>query len=153
MLKSLLRMSVSNFLLDLQEHRAHCAVVLDERGTALGLAFREDALEEIVGPLGDEFDDLDVTLIDLGDGRYELSGRMALPEVCDRLGIELTTSEEEAEDTIGGHVTARLGRLPRKGDAVEVGKYEATVLEVSHRRVQRLRMQQNGSTEASDDAP
>lgn len=146
-------MSVSNFLLELQRKRAHCAVVLDERGTALGLAFREDALEEIVGPLGDEFDELEVTLTELGGGRFEMSGRMALPDVCDRLGIELTAAEEEAEDTIGGHVTARLGRLPRKGDVVGVGSYEATVLEVGRRRVQRVRMQRDAPAELSDDAP
>ncbi|MBW2245467.1 MAG: HlyC/CorC family transporter, partial [Deltaproteobacteria bacterium] len=134
-------MSVSDFLLELQQERAHCAVVLDERGTALGLAFREDALEEIVGPLGDEFDDPEFAFVDLGEGRFELSGRIALPEVCDRLGVQLTAEEEEAEDTIGGHVTARLGRLPRKGDVVSVGSFEATVLEVGRRRIQRLRME------------
>ncbi|MCP3987110.1 MAG: HlyC/CorC family transporter [bacterium] len=147
-------MSISDFLLELQQQRAHCAVVLDERGTALGLAFREDALEEIVGPLGDEFHDPEIALVDLGGGRFELSGRVALPEVCDRLGIELPAEEEEAEDTIGGHVTARLGRLPRKGDAVEVGPFEATVIEVGRRRVQRLRMEQPQPAEAAEeDAP
>ena len=42
--------------------------------------------------------------------------------------------------TIGGHVTALLGRLPRKGDSVRVGPYHATVLEVARRRIARLRM-------------
>ena len=50
-------MALSDFLLELQRGRAHCAAVLDEHGTAVGLAYREDALEAIVGPLGDEFDD------------------------------------------------------------------------------------------------
>ncbi|MCP5057020.1 MAG: HlyC/CorC family transporter [bacterium] len=147
-------MSVSNFLLELQQKQAHCAVVLDERGTALGLAFREDALEEIVGPLGDEFDNPEVSFVDLGDGRFELSGRVALPEVCDRLGIQLSAEEEEAEDTIGGHVTARLGRLPRKGDAVSVGSFEATVLELGRRRIQRLRMEEPQTPHSpADEAP
>lgn len=133
-------MPLSNFLRELQETRQHCAVVLDEHGTAIGLAFREDALEEIVGPLGDEFDDDEPDFVGLGDGSYELRGRMSLPEVEDRLDFSLPAGEREEEDTIGGHVTARLGRLPRKGDSVRVGRYVATVTDASRRRVQRLRL-------------
>jgi len=115
-------------------------VVLDEHGTAIGIAFREDALEEIVGPLGDEFDDEEPDFAELDDGAYELRGRMSLPEVEDRLDFELAEEEREEEDTIGGHVTARLGRLPKKGDVVRVGRYIATVIDASRRRVQRLRL-------------
>jgi CBS domain containing-hemolysin-like protein len=133
-------MSLSNFLMELQAKLSHCAVVLDERGTAIGMAFREDALEEIVGPLGDEFDALDSELIHVEAGVYELSGRLSVPEVCDRLEFELEPEEDESEDTIGGHLTARLGRLPQKGDCVAIGPYDAEVLDVTRRRVQRLRM-------------
>jgi CBS domain containing-hemolysin-like protein len=133
-------MSLSNFLREIQEHRQQCAVVLDEHGTAIGLAFREDALEEIVGPLGDEFDDEEPDFAELADGSYELRGRMSLPELEDRLDFDLPEDEREEEDTIGGHVTARLGRLPKKGDAVRVGPYLATVIDASRRRVQRLRV-------------
>jgi CBS domain containing-hemolysin-like protein len=133
-------MALSNFLRELQTGRQHCAVVLDEHGTAIGLAFREDALEEIVGPLGDEFDDEEPGFVALPGGVYELKGRMSLPEVEDRLDLELPDEEREEEDTIGGHVTARLGRLPRKGDSVRVGGYVATVIDASRRRVQRLRL-------------
>jgi CBS domain containing-hemolysin-like protein len=134
-------MALSDFLLELQRHRAHCAAVVDERGTVIGLAFREDALEEIVGPLGDEFDVEQPEFTEIAPGVYELSGRMSLPEVCDRLDFELDWEEDEEADTIGGHVTARLGRLPRRGDRVEVGPYRASVLEVARRRVQRLRLE------------
>jgi CBS domain containing-hemolysin-like protein len=133
-------MSISNFLRELQEHRQQCAVVLDEHGTAIGLAFREDALEEIVGPLGDEFDDEDPDLVEFDDGSFELRGRMPLPELEDRLDFDLPENEREEEDTIGGHVTARLGRLPKTGDTVRVGPYVATVTDASRRRVQKLRV-------------
>ena len=134
-------MPLSDFLVELQRQRAHCAAVVDERGTVIGLAFREDALEEIVGPLGDEFDEDQPELTEVSPGAFELSGRMSLPEVCDRLDFELDWEEDEEADTIGGHVTARLGRLPRRGDRVDVGPYRASVLEVARRRVQRLRLE------------
>jgi CBS domain containing-hemolysin-like protein len=146
-------MSLSNLLREMQENRQHCAVVLDEHGTAIGLAFREDALEEIVGPLGDEFDEDEPEFSDHQDGSYELRGRMSLPEVEDRLDFELSEEEREEEDTIGGHVTARLGRLPKKGDAVRVGPYIATVIDASRRRVQRLRvaLAEPAESEASEE--
>lgn len=134
-------MPLSDFLLEVQRRRAHAAAVVDERGTVIGLAFREDALEEIVGPLGDEFDVDQPEFTELESGVFELSGRMSLPEVCDRLDFELDWEEDEEVDTIGGHVTARLGRLPRRGDSVDVGPYRATVMEVARRRVQRLRLE------------
>jgi CBS domain containing-hemolysin-like protein len=140
-------MPLSDFLVELQRHRAHCAAVVDERGTVIGLAFREDALEEIVGPLGDEFDEDRPEFTEVAPGVYELSGRMSLPEVCDRLDFELDWEEDEETDTIGGHVTARLGRLPRRGDRVEVGPYRAIVLDVARRRVQRLRLERSEPSE------
>ena len=134
-------MPLSDLLLELQRKRAHCAAVVDERGTVIGLAFREDALEEIVGPLGDEFDVDQPEFTEIAPGVFELSGRMSLPEVCDRLDFELDWEEDEEVDTIGGHVTARLGRLPRRGDGVLVGPYRASVMEVARRRIQRLRLE------------
>lgn len=134
-------MPLSDFLREVQRQRAHTAAVLDERGTVIGLAFREDALEEIVGPLGDEFDVDQPEFTEIEPGVFELSGRMSLPEVCDRLDFEIDWEEDEEVDTIGGHVTARLGRLPRRGDGVAVGPYRATVMEVARRRIQRLRLE------------
>lgn len=143
-------MSLSDFLLELQSSQQHCTAVLDERGTVIGLAFREDALEEIVGPLGDEFDEHEGEFQEVEDGVYEMVGRMSVPETCDRLDFELTDEEDEDEDTIGGHVTARLGRLAKSGDQVPVGPYLATVLEVSRRRVRRLRFERTPDEDASN---
>ena len=142
-------MPLSNFLRELQSSRQQCAVVLDEHGTAIGLAFREDALEEIVGPLGDEFDDEERDFLETSEGIYEIRGRVSLPELEDRLDFEMSEDEREEEDTIGGHVTARLGRLAKKGDSVKVGPYDATVIDVTRRRVQRLRLVASATTEAN----
>jgi CBS domain containing-hemolysin-like protein len=133
-------MPLSTFITELQTHQAHCAAVVDERGTVIGLAFREDALEEIVGPLGDE-EEQRAGVQALPDGSFEVGGLVSLPEVCDRLDIELGDEEYEDEDTIGGHVTARLGRLPRRGDEVRFGPYRARVIDVGRRRVQRIRLE------------
>lgn len=133
-------MALSNFLTELQAHQAQCAAVLDERGTVIGFAFREDVLEEMVGPLDDEFDDRVEGMRELSNGEFEAPGRMSLPAVLDRLDLVLSAEEDEDEDTLGGHVTARLGRLARAGDVVSMGPYRVEVIAASPRRIDRLRI-------------
>jgi CBS domain containing-hemolysin-like protein len=115
----------------------------------IGFAFREDVLEEVVGPLDDEFDERELGLRQVSAGVFEAPGRVSLPEVLDRLEFTLDADEDEDEDTLGGHVTARLGRLARKGDSVRMGPYRAEVLEASPRRIERLRLRR---ITASEDA-
>ncbi|MDH3214653.1 MAG: CBS domain-containing protein, partial [Myxococcales bacterium] len=119
----------------MQRSRNHCAVVVDEHGTAVGLAFLEDAIEEILGPIGDEFDEPEATVRSAGGDVLELPGSLALPEAAERLGADDLGDES---DTIGGHVVACLGRLARPGDELPIGRYRLTVEEVKRRRIVRL---------------
>ncbi len=144
-------MGLADFLMELQAKQAQCAAVLDERGTVIGFAFREDVLEEVVGPLDDEFDDRTESLREVSPGTFEAPGRVSLPEVLDRLDFSLDSKEDEEEDTLGGHVTARLGRLAQRGDTVEMGPYRVEVLEVSLRRIERLRLRRvSGPLDVTD---
>jgi CBS domain containing-hemolysin-like protein len=129
---------LSGLIIRMQRSRNHCAVVLDEHGTAVGLAFLEDAIEEIVGPIRDEFDEETPGVRTLPNGAVELPGSMALPEAVDLL--RLPEPEEEA-DTIGGHVVALLGRLPRRGDELQIGRYHVTVVAVAQHRIGSLRFE------------
>ena len=133
-------MAISNFLSELQAKQSECAAVVDERGTVMGFAFRDDVLEDVVGPLGDEFDAPEAELQETGEGLFEAPGHVPLPAVCVRLGFSLTEDEREDEDTLGGHVTARLGRLAKVGDSVRMGPYRVDVVEASDRRIERLRL-------------
>jgi CBS domain containing-hemolysin-like protein len=129
---------LSRLILQLQRTGRHCCVVVDEHGTAIGLAFLEDALEEIVGPIRDEFDPVPEDVTRLPSGAVELPGNLPLPEAVDLL--QLKDLEEEA-DTIGGLIVAQLGRLARQGDTIEIPGYRVSVLEVVRRRVARLRFE------------
>ena len=142
-------MAVSNFLSELQSKQSKFAAVVDERGTVIGFAFREDALEEVVGQLGDEFDDPEGEMEEMGEGRFEAPGHIPLPEALDRLAISLPDEEREDEDTLGGHVTARLGRLAKAGDVVQIGPYRVEVMEASPLRIERLRLQRAAPEGAS----
>ena len=128
----------------LQTSRSHVAVVIDEFGAALGLAFLEDALEEIVGPIADEFDDALDPFVELETGDFEVNGSMPLPAAVDRFGLAVT---DASGSTLGGYVTSLLGRLPKKGDEVRIGHYDVRVLSlVRGRAVNRLRLTRRPAT-------
>jgi len=126
---------LSSLIVRMQRGRNHCAVVLDEHGTAVGLAFLEDALEEIVGPLGDEFDEAETDVQRRPDGSIEMIGELALPEAATELGL---TDLPDDTDTIGGYIVAELGRLPRVGDQVRLGRYQVKVTHVERNRIAKL---------------
>ena len=109
---------LGRMIFELQRARAKSAIALDDRGTAIGLAFLEDALEEIVGPIQDEFDDEEEPVRRPTPGVIEMRGDLPLPEAVELLGLE----EAGEDDTVGGHVVSLLGRLPRPGDEVTVGR-------------------------------
>ncbi len=131
-------MPLSRLISLLQKLKSAAAVVVDEYGTTIGLAFLEDALEEIVGPIQDEFDEEPAELREVVSGVYLVNGGMSLPEAAERLGIAV---DDDTSDTIGGHVVSLCGELPKVGTTLEIGPYVVTVLAVEHHRVTRLRFE------------
>jgi len=129
---------LSRFIVELQRSQTHAAAVVDEHGTIIGLAFLEDALEEIVGPIYDEFDEQSSEMLEISPGVFELAGNVPLPEAADFLRVSL---DEAEADTIAGYVISHLARMPKRGDTVQVGDYQATVLHVIRHRILRLRFE------------
>ena len=121
----------------LQRAHSHCAAVVDEHGTTVGIVFLEDALEEIMGPLHDEFDAEYQRWKRTGPGVLELAGGLPTPEAAELLELELS----ENSDTIAGVIIDALGRIPAEGDQLELPPYRVTVLSVLRRRVARLRFE------------
>jgi CBS domain containing-hemolysin-like protein len=121
---------LARFIVESQQTGHQGALVVDEHGTVVGMAFLEDALEEIVGPLHDERDAIE-SIVDQGDeGVIEMRGSLDLPEASHLLGVEFG----DAHDTIGGVLIAKLGRLPRKGDVVTLEGYDALVVRTGRGR-------------------
>lgn len=131
---------LSRLIHELQQARSGCAVVVDEYGTTIGMVFLDDALEEIVGPMYDEFDaptEAEKEIEEVEEGVWDVAGSLALPDAEDLLEVE----DLGEEDTLGGYVTAELGRLPKAGEDLQVGSYEVRVTEVGDHRVKRLRVE------------
>ena len=122
--------------------------MVDEHGTTVGMAYLEDAIEEIVGPIHDEFDNRLTRIKHLEDGRIEMQGAMPLPEAMDVLGLDMGTEE----DTVGGYVTALLGRLPQVEEILTLPGYDIKVLEVTNRRIERIQFEPHAKDEDKTDA-
>jgi len=136
---------LSRFIVQLQHAQVHCAVVVDEHGINVGLAFLEDALEEIVGPIPDEFDRMTPLILRPSPSVIEMAGAVSLPEAAETLEVDLGGEH----DTIGGWVVASLGRIPSAGDVLELPDYRVSILKVVRGRVARLRFEVKQEQQAS----
>ena len=116
----------------------HMAIVVDEYGGVSGLLTIEDVLEQIVGDIGDEYD------VDEVEGIHKEAERIfavpALTRIEEFNDVFDTRFSDEDADTIGGLVLHELGRMPRRGEAVELGGLELKVLRADRRRIETLRV-------------
>jgi CBS domain containing-hemolysin-like protein len=130
-------MSVAKLLQVMRKRRIHLAVVADEYGGTAGLIALEDVIEEIVGDIEDEHDEIaECDIQRIGDGSYEFDGRVLLDDVVELLHISL---EQHDEDTIGGYIFGILGRRPEIGDKVTIGDYNFEVLKINGFRIVRVK--------------
>jgi len=124
-------------LREFRASRNHMAMVVDEYGGIAGLVTIEDVLEQIVGDIEDEydFDEASDNILLESSGRYRVK---ALTQIADFNAAFGTHFAEEGQDTVGGLVIARLGRLPRRGEVVTLDGLRVQVLRADSRRVYTL---------------
>ena len=122
----------------LQKTKNHMAVVMDEYGGVLGIATMEDVLEELVGEIWDEHDEVVQDVEELSDGSLRVSGSASLDDLQHRL----TIPEEYESVTVNGWVLEVLGRFPQPGDGFDFGDWHVTVEKVARRRVEQIHIEQ-----------
>jgi magnesium and cobalt transporter len=118
---------LNELLRDFRSNRNHLAIVIDEFGNTAGLITIEDVLEEIVGEIEDEFDETEreAGIYTLADGTHRVAGDVPIAAVNEAFA---TTLPEDEFDTIGGLVAHECARVPRRGEAVELGGLRFTVM-------------------------
>ena len=129
---------VEDVLADMKRQKIHLAIVLDEFGGTAGLVTMEDLLEEIVGPIYDEYDQPGGELRVAPPGAAPvISGATPLRDVNRVFGLEL---DEQDYTTIGGFLFGAIGRLPKVADQVAVKGAVFEILEMDGRRVGKVRV-------------
>lgn len=123
---------VDDLLEELQQKGNHMAVVVDEYGAAIGIITIEDILEEIVGEIEDEFDEISSFYVKKGDDSYEIKGKMEIDAIEEELGIKFPEGDYE---TIAGFITDKLGRIPKVGEVLNIEGYQITIKKADLRKV------------------
>ncbi|WP_083542189.1 hemolysin family protein [Kribbia dieselivorans] len=128
---------------------AHLALVVDEYGGTAGIVSLEDIIEEFVGEIHDEYDEVHAPA-DLPPGVIELDGLLNTDEVPEQVpGLDLPEGDY---DTLGGWFMATLGRVPKVGDTLPVGRFDLRVFEMDGRRVARVAVREREpATDVTDD--
>ncbi|HVR72294.1 MAG TPA: hemolysin family protein [Vicinamibacteria bacterium] len=137
-------------LSEMRAARVHMALVVDERGSTLGLVTMEDLLEVIVGEIHDEHKAPIESVRALPDGSVEADGGCSLRELNEQFGFQLPQSDEYL--TVAGLVFDRLGAIPRGGEIVHVPPHRIHVLAMDGRRIARVRVERGESPVAAPEA-
>ena len=125
----------------LQKTKNHMAVVVDEYGGVMGIVTMEDILEELVGEIWDEHDEVVEQIVETGENRWRVSGAASLDDVRELFPI----AEDFDSVTVNGWVLEVLGRFPNPGDSFDYEGLKVTVEKVAHRRVEWITVEKQVS--------
>lgn len=127
---------ISQLLQELQASNHHIAVVIDEFGGTVGIVTLEDILEELVGEIWDEHDEIIRSVEKLSDDEFLVLGNANVDKLLELLGYD----EETEAVTVNGWIMNELQKLPEKGDSFRFHEWQVTVMEMEERRVKSARI-------------
>jgi CBS domain containing-hemolysin-like protein len=132
---------IDELLREFQRNKVHVAIVVDEYGGVSGLVTMEDALEELVGEIVDEFDTEETLCQQLDPQTFLVSARLPLDEVNEKLGLSLPRGDA---DTLAGHVFHLFGKLPKRGESVSAHGLTFTIEHIKGTRILEVRVRREG---------
>ncbi len=122
---------LNDLLREFRGNRNHLAMVIDEFGRTAGLITIEDVLEQIVGEIEDEFDEVgeqDGDIYALADKTYRVNGNTSIERVSEAFGVELKAHDDEPFDTIGGLIAHQMGHVPKRGERLVLSNLQFVVM-------------------------
>lgn len=132
---------IDDLLKEFQEKKFHIAMVVDEYGGTSGIVTLEDILEEIVGDITDEFDDIEVVYTKINENTYLFEGKTALHNFFKVMNIDEKDPEYDmpAVETLGGFIVEKAGRILANDEFVEVGNLKLVVESSDNKRIKMIK--------------
>lgn len=135
--------NIDSLFFELQKTKQHITILIDEYGGFCGIVTMEDIIEEVMGDIDDEYDEVEEELQKVGKDLYIASGSMNLDDINEELGINL---ESEDSETIGGFIIDMFGEIPDENDIGKEIDYENmlfTIKSVKDRRIEQVEIKLN----------
>ncbi len=143
---------IDDLLYDFQEKRVHMAIIVNEYGETEGLVTMEDIIEEIVGEINDEFDEVEADYKKIADNIYVFEAKTSLNDFCRVFEIEAAYFEKAKgeSETLAGLIIELFGRIPSAGEEIEFENFTFKVQSVDTRRIKKVRVTQSVSADQDD---
>ena len=139
---------IDDLLRKLQQAKSHVAIVLDEYGGTYGMVTMEDILEELVGDIWDEHDEVVEELKEIDENTFHVDGMMNFEDFCEEFAIKA----ESQAISVGGWASEQLEKIPDIGDSFEFGNFSITVSEMDVNRVSLLEIKKIPEETEDDNA-
>lgn len=137
---------INDLLKELQTNKSHIAVILDEFGGTLGIVTMEDILEELVGEIWDEHDEVVEDFTAISENKFLVDCSADFEDFCEKFDIE----QDEETASISGWIMEQLDKVPEVGDSFVYGNLEIIVTETDYHRVEKIQVLVNEKSESGD---
>ena len=128
---------LSKILSSFKRTRHHMAIVTDEYGGTLGIVTMEDLLEEIVGDIWDEDEEIEHTYYKIGKDEFLVNGDIEIEDMLALFNLDADAIESDSV-TVGGLILEHAGTIPHKRESIETDGFRFTVMEVENQRIMRV---------------
>lgn len=128
---------ISEAMRSMQRSKVHLAIVTDQYGGTKGMITLEDIIEELVGEIYDEDDEIITNIVRLADNKYECAGDLNISDLLETLGLDEDMIVTEYS-TVGGWITEILEHIPEAGESADSGVFRLTAAEVSEQNVEKV---------------
>ncbi len=144
-------MKISTLLKTLQKQKVHMAVVVDEYGGTLGIVTLEDILEELVGEIWDEHDEVINYFTKIDDDTYMVDARAELDDFFEHFGIDEDENEKFDSQTVSGWVIEQIGDIPQKAQSFDYQNLTITVTRLTQRKILDVKVRINPTEDENEE--